>query len=206
MSENLPEPKMSLHQLVQLSNEIKSALTQNYGEVTDEVMQALMTLERKLPSKADGYKFVIDDLDSEVERWKARAADFIKISKAFETYAKSLKESIKGACISMGTEEIQGVDYRWKLMKAKPTVIIDDETKIPSGHKEIVQTTVIKKDGILEDLKQGLPVPGAHLEESLYVRCFPNTKSKGEKKNDKGNSDKPAKQLTANAGNDGGAS
>lgn len=171
----LPVPKdMNLHQLVQLSCEIKQALTDSFGELTPEVSDALMKLEQKLPSKADGYKFIVDDLENEAALWKKRATDFLNVAKSFDNYAKTMKEAILGACKQMGVDEILGNEYRWKLQKAKPTVIIDDEKLIPSGHKEIVQTPVIKKDGILEDLKQGIPVPGAHLEESLYVRCYPN--------------------------------
>lgn len=205
MSENLPVKKDdSLHQLVALSCDIKRALTESFGEITDDVGAALLKLEQKLPNKADGYKFVIDDLKSEGALWKKRAADFTAIARAFEKYAETMQQAILGACQQMGVDEILGHEYRWKLQRAKPTVIIDDEAKIPSGHKLIVQTTQIKKDGILEDLKQGLPVPGAHLEESLFVRCYPNTQRSLKNGKSKSDSSKGAESV-ANSGNDQGA-
>lgn len=173
-----PEQGDSLMKLVQLSAAIKQELVATYGEITFDIEEKLMVLERKLPSKADGYKFVIDDLESEAELWKKRAAQFAKVGQGFGAYADRMKKAILEACKTLNTDEILGNEYRWKLQKAKPTVIIDDESKIPDGHKETVTITKIKKDGILEDLKQGLPVPGAHLEESAFVRCYPNTTMK----------------------------
>jgi len=164
--------------LVDLSCQIKRALAENFGELDEQTEKMLSTLETNLPQKADGYKFVVDDLENEAALWKSRANQFQNVAKAFEKYADNMKARILNACAQMEVTEIEGENYRWKLQKAKPSVIIEDETKIPSGHKEVVQTIKIRKDSILEDLKSGIPVSGAKLEESLYVRCYVNTKGK----------------------------
>lgn len=178
----LPAKKdQSLYDLVSISQEIKRSLIENFGEMTPEVESSLLTLEERLPNKADGYRFITEDLRHEADLWKERAHTFLAVAKSFSIHADKMEGAIKEACIQMGVEELEGNEFRWKLQKAKPTIIIDDETKVPSGHKEIVQVTKIRKDGILEDLKSGIPVPGCHLEESVYVRCYTNSK-KGSKK------------------------
>lgn len=180
----------TLHELVTLSQDIKRALIDGFGELTEDAQKALELLDSRLPDKADGYKFVTDDLRNEAALWKKRAQDFLTVARTFETHADNMEQRLADACIQMEVKELVGRDYRWQLQNAKPKVIIDDETKIPSGHKEIVQVIKIRKDGILEDLKQGVPVPGTHLEESLYVRCYMNNKKGVENvqsSNNKGN-------------------
>lgn len=98
------------------------------------------------------------------------------VAKRFEAHADHMENRLKEACLKLGVKELHGRDYKWQLQQAKPKVVIDDETQIPSGHKEIVQVTKIRKDGILSDLIMGIPVPGAHLEKSEYVRCYMNVK------------------------------
>lgn len=166
----------TLNELVNLSMEIKRSLIENFGEIGEDSEKALAILESKLPDKADGYKFVTDDLRNEAALWKKRAQDFMAVAKKFEAHADHMENRLKEACLQMGVKELYGRDYKWQLQSAKPKVVFDDETKIPSGHLEIIQTTKIRKDGILEDLKMGVPVPGCHLEESQYIRCYLNTK------------------------------
>jgi hypothetical protein len=174
------EDKKSLVALADIAYQIKRVLMETGGELTPELEKAMAEVESKMPDKADSYVFVTQDLRNEAALWKKRAQDFAAVARTFENYADAMEESIKFACVKMNVTELEGAQYIWKLVKSKAAVMIDDETKIPSGHIEIVQTRKIRKDSIYEDLKNGLPVPGARLVENQHVRAYANT-AKGKK-------------------------
>lgn len=172
------EKDSTLFELVHLSHQIQQALVESFGEVTPDMEKSIAKLHEKLPDKADGYKFFIDDLKAQAEVWNDRAATLSSIAKAFMNYTEKLKYSLKMACVELGVDELKGNQYRWKLVNNAPSVIVDDEAKIPSNFKEIVQTTKLRKDLLSEALKSGAAVPGAHLEQGTHVRPYPNTSSK----------------------------
>lgn len=173
---------MKLAELVKLSNEIRLSLVETAGEITDETTTALMILETNLPVKADGYKFILDEIEAESDKFKERAEEFLKLSKSFKNYAEGLKGHLKISCIKMDIKELVGNDYYWKLQTSKPSVIVDDESKVPGKYKEVQQTIVIKKDLVLADLKAGIVIDGIRLEHNQHIRCYPKGATKKESK------------------------
>lgn len=170
---------MNLPELVRLSNELRLYLVESNGEITDQMIEGLAIVEQGLPAKVDSYKFVIDDMQSEVDKWKAKAEEFLKVSKGYELFIKRLKENIRIACISMDKIELIGNTYRWKLQTSNPALIIEDERLIPQKYKTIIQATEIDKKQLIADLKalkKDETIPGCKLETSNHVRSYPNNK------------------------------
>lgn len=163
---------MKLTELVQLSNEVRLALVEANGEINDETCKALLVLEDSLPRKAEGYFYLVKDLESQAEQYKERAEEFKRNAKACENYAEGLKERLKLACITMGVDELKGFEHRWKLQASKPSVIIDDETKIPGKYKTVVTTYKVDKDKIKADIEAQIEVEGCHLEKNSHVRAY----------------------------------
>ncbi len=168
----------SLFSLVQLSHAIQEKLVETMGELTPEIEREIAKIHEKLPDKADGYKFFIDDLKAQSELWSQRAFNFTLISKSFMSYIDRLKYSLKMACIELGVEQLEGSQFRWKLVNNAPSLIVDDEKLVPAEFKEIVQTTRIRTDMVKEVLKNGGTVPGTRLETGNHVRPYPMTKVK----------------------------
>lgn len=167
---------MNLPALVRLSNELRLFLVENDGEITDEMANGLAIVEKDLPAKVDSYKFIIDDMESEVVKWRERADEFTRIYKGYKLFIEKLKENLKFACISMNKTELEGNSYRWKLQNSKSSVIIEDEGLIPVEFKTVVQTIQINKDLIQKSFLEGSQVPGCRLEQNSYVRSYPNNK------------------------------
>lgn len=167
---------MKLTELVQLSNDIRLSLVESEGEITDETCKALLVLEESLPRKVDAYQFLVKDFEGESEKFKAKADEYSRLSKSFKNYGEQLKERLKLACIAMDVKELVGIDYKWKLVNSRPSIVVDDETKIPGIYKKIVQEIKIDKEMLHVDLKAGVVIEGLHLEPSTHVRSFPNTK------------------------------
>jgi hypothetical protein len=170
MSEN-----KSLYELVNISSQIKLKLIESAGELTDEISKQLIELEERLPSKCDGYKSIIEDLNHEAELWRKRAAQFLAVAKTFENHSDRLKDSLHGAIVRMEKTELEGNDFKAKLVKGRPKVIIDDETLVPGIYKKIIQETVIEKEAVARDLADGKKIDGAHSENQFHVRFYPRT-------------------------------
>lgn len=165
---------MNLIELVSLSNAVRLSLIESAGEITDETSKALAVLESNLPKKVDGYHYLVNEMEVEAEKLRAKAAEYTRLANSFENYCESLKARLKLACETMKVKELVGIEYKWKLTNAKSKVIIEDEAKIPQKYKkvEVVTTTKILKDQIYEELKADKPVEGAKLEPSTYMKPY----------------------------------
>lgn len=176
---------MKLTELVQLSNEVRLALVEANGELTDETCVALLQLEDSLPKKVDGYAYLVDDLAAQAEQFKAKADEFKRLQKACENYVDGLKERLKLACIAMDVKELKGNDHYWKLQDSTPSVDIGNEERstmtvikyanehlVPSQYKTVVQTISIDKKKILSDIKGGIEVQGCKLVRNQHVRKY----------------------------------
>lgn len=165
---------MKLTELVQLSNEVRLALVEAGGEINDETCRALLILEDSLPRKADGYAYLVKDLEAQALQFKERADEFKRLAKSCEAYADGLKERLKLACITMDVKEIKGVDHYWKLQDSNPSVDIGNEDLVPSQYKTVVQSIAIDKKKILADIKSGIEVQGCKLQKNTHVRMYVN--------------------------------
>lgn len=168
----------SLHQLLVMSQRITLVLLENDGLLTPELEKEIALLEEKLPSKIDGYRFVIENVKKEVEVWKQRAEFMTRVSKQLSNFVDRLNSQILIAMDIACTEKLEGDLFYAKKVNSKPSVVITDETMLDSKYKEIVQTVVVKKNEIYEDLSKGKEVKGTTLEQKQYVRFFANTKKK----------------------------
>lgn len=163
----------SLIELTQIANDIQMKLMESMGEVTDEIEKALVEIESRLPDKVDGYKFIIDKAQSDIEFWTKKSDEAHEIAQRLSNYISKLKEVTVIAAAQMQVNEIVGHEYIAKIINSPHRVIIENDQEIPQDFKEIVQTTCIKKKEILETIKSGKDVPGAHLEQSKYVKFVP---------------------------------
>lgn len=175
----------SLMALVDEASKIEMALIESGGVFTSEVEKLIEIKDLQLPEKVDGYDLVMERMESLARFYDEKAQMFLKMSDAASNVEKELKTRIKHAMTTMNSDEISGHDVRFKMMNANPTCVIEDENKI-EGHYKITEiVTKIDKKRIAEDLKLGVPVTGAHLEHSQYVRRFVNKPTPKGKKNAK---------------------
>ena len=158
------------------SNMITQQLIESGGEITPEMESYIKSLDFRLMSTVDTADLTLTRLDMEQDYFKGLADQYYKAARALENFKSRLKEEIKQTMIIHGFEEITGQNVRMKLTRTNPKLIIDGE--LPEKYKVQVVTTEIKKDAIKEDLKEGLCVEGAHLEESYALRTYVNVARK----------------------------
>lgn len=168
------ENKISLRDLVHASNSITEALIDG-GELTPELESALAVIETNLPEKIDGYHIMMTRLEEEAKYFKEKAAEFSLLANRIQNTQCRLKESIKQAMRDLGEDELKGNDYRFKLTNLKPKLVIDEIHIDRSYYMQVTKYEIDKKK-IEEDLKLGVPVKGAKLEEIKALRLYLNSR------------------------------
>ena len=165
--------KESLISIVKQWNKITEMVAENGGELSEEMDNELTKVELLLPAKVDACSHVMDRIDKEIELLDAQAEFYSKISKTYKNIKARIKDNIKFGMQELQVEELCGNDIRFVLTKTKSSLKIDEDLIDPGYVTEEV-TKIIDKRTILMDLRNGLPVAGAQLVETVALRSYPN--------------------------------
>lgn len=165
--------KETLRDLIQQSNDLMLQLAEGGGELTTEMETQLLKIETTLPAKIDGYSYIIERLESETEFWKKKSQFYSAIAKSCDGLRDRLRGNIKFAMTEQNVKEIVGYDIKFKLTKAKSSLVID-EKKLDKKYFDQVVSQVVNKDRVEADLKLGVVIPGAEFVENTALRTYPN--------------------------------
>lgn len=146
-------------------------LIANEGEITAEQETALNALVRKV----DDCDMFMRRLDMEAEYFEAQAKLFADQAKRVKARRDWFTAYIKMVMQSGDMKEMVGERIKFVLQNNPPKAVIDDEALIPKEYAVTETITKIEKKRLLEDLKMGVPVPGAHLERDQRVVPKPNS-------------------------------
>lgn len=155
----------SLSLIVSQVAELENQLIESGGVLTEDIEKALAIVDTHLPEKIDSYAAVIERFDLVEQFYKDKAAFYLGLAKSASSVTERCKDNLKFAMKELGVTELAGNEIKYTLSKNGPKAIVDDSSKIDQIYK--VTETVVKIDNkrILEDLKVGVPVEGAHLED-----------------------------------------
>lgn len=171
-------PAISNPNLFQLTREAQTivlALIESGGELTPEIESRIEANETALMRKVDGYVYYDDHFDAQIDLLKRKEEGLRSIRKGIENAKERLRENIKAAMLAMKTDVLTGDEYRFKISKRAPKLVIDNEAAIPQDYKIIVQSTTVDKETLGAALRDGFTVPGARLEEVKALLTQPNT-------------------------------
>lgn len=171
----------SLVELAKNSATLEEMLIMSGGEMTAEIEDMLTVKDIQLPAKIDSYALVMDRMESISRFYEEKAEFYQRLSRAADNVIVRCKENLKFAMITLHEDEIVGFDVKFKLVKSNPSCIIEDELKIDPAYTTVKTVVTVDKKRITEDLKLGIPVAHAHLEQGVSLRKFANSpgKSKG---------------------------
>jgi hypothetical protein len=165
--------------LVSLVDELawlEMALIESGGEITKEIEDACPEfVTGAVAQKVDNYANYIDKLEYNVDFYKAKAQNFLKIAAGLENFKKHLEDNIQFAMLKNQTTELLGIDYKYKLMKSQQTVILN-ENIIPSEFQNVKTSVSIDKKRIKEAIESGRDIPGAVLSVNTHIRKYNNSK------------------------------
>ena len=107
----------------------------------------------------------------------AEAAAIADVKKAMERrqtalehhQAERLRRYLKGEMERIGLTRVQHPWLTVRVQANPPSVVIDDEARLPDGFKQAVTTVKLLKADLAQALKAGHVVTGAHLEQTTRL-------------------------------------
>ncbi len=166
----------TLPALVAQAQTFITATLESEGEITEQVEGLLPVMEAKIPAKIDAYVHIKDQVEMQAEYFKAKAAQFAQAAKQMEKVAESLKERLKWAAGELGTNTLEGFDFKITISDSVPSVVVENEDQIDFVYFEEVRTLKLNKAKLKEDLLMGRKVSGAHLKHGKTIRFSTNKK------------------------------
>lgn len=142
-----------------------------YSEDIDEqtILDTLESLEGEIEDKADNYAKIIISLKADAKAIKDEETRLSDRRKALENKSETLKKNLEGVMRETGKTDFKTALHSFKIQKNPESVIIDDESKIPSTYL-IEQQPQIDKNAISKLLKSGVKVSYAHLKQGEGLR------------------------------------
>lgn len=176
------ENNKSLALIVNEALIIEKMLIESSGEVNEDIEKALAVNSQELALKVDGYVEIISRFESLEDYYKARADYFKEISSRCKKAVDRLKENIKFGMNELRTDEIKGLDMRFKVTPTSGTLKITDEETIPVEFKKEEIRTVIDTKSLKEAISKGLKIEGAEVIPGFSLRSYANTPERKSKK------------------------
>jgi Siphovirus Gp157 len=157
--------------IIQEAEALTNALLQFDGEITPELESQLAMSGQELRDKLDSYGYVIEALKMRQAYALQRLKEWEKVASGCDNALENIKSRIKHSLEQLDLPEVHGFEYSFRLQANPPSVIVDDENAIPEEFKttEVKTTVKISKKDILDALKDGRVVPGAHAERSTKL-------------------------------------
>lgn len=138
----------------------------------DSLETALQTVEDNITVKAENMAKLIKNIEGNIKALKGEEKRLQGKRRALENKIVNIKDYLEYQLKNMDLKKVQGDIFTVAIQKNPPTVKFTDEDLIPEKYKETIVTTKIPKKAILDDIKEGIEVPGAEMiqGESLRIR------------------------------------
>lgn len=171
---------LSLRSIVVRSQDLIAKIAENGGEITPDIEMQLQEIDTKTPATIDAFSTMMERLEIEGAYWKKKAEEYSIVAKGLEKAQVRMKEFMKYAIEQLNTDELNGLEVRYKLSRSKPKLVIN-ESYLDDSWKKTETTIAISADKakIESALKEGQQIDGAMLVETKSLRKYINTR--GEK-------------------------
>lgn len=166
---------MSL-KLYELTDKYQHALQalSTLEDVDDETIQnTLEGLQGDIEEKALNVAAYVQNILAEATTMREYEKRMKGRRETLERRAKRMKAYLKFEMERGELKAIKGEELSLAIRASKCSVMIEDEEKISMDYRgHIPETWPIDKKGIYDDLKEGKPVAGAHLESNTHLRII----------------------------------
>lgn len=153
--------------LYKIGTELQQALEMvmdHDGEVTEEIEQALESIEKSLVEKTDNIASWVESQEDLVNLIKEKENQLKELKKKIEKRMSSFDLYVEGCLINMGKASLEGDTRKISIRKRSQVVQVTDESKLPLDYINIPKP-VSKPDlkAIKKAIESGVDVPGAHI-------------------------------------------
>lgn len=132
--------------------------------------KALKDIEDNIEIKAENTAKLIKGIDSDIEVLKTEEKRLADRRKALENKKEGIKSYLENHLRIMEIDKVKTPLFTVALQNNPPSVNVLNEDLIPERYKKSVTTVSLVKKDLLEDLKQGLIIPGAEIKQTKSLR------------------------------------
>ena len=160
---------MKLYELMQNYINLQDLLEdETIGQ--DLIEAAMKEVGEDIEEKAQNYAVIIKNLEAEAEALEKEEKRLAARKSSLRNRNKILKDNLENSMKVIGKTKFKTNLFSFNIGKNPPSVNIDDENLIPDQY--IVYTKSAAKKAMLDDIKQGVIIPGVSLKqtESLRIR------------------------------------
>lgn len=161
-----------LYELTQAYTHLESLIDEGMEETT--LVASLDAIEGAFVDKGKDVAAFIRNLETTAEAIKSAESQMAARRKALENRAASIKNYLLGNMLRTGIEKIECPLFRVTVKNNPPRVVVDDERLIPAEYMRQPEPPppMPDKKKMLEDMKQGVVIDGAHMEsgKSLLIK------------------------------------
>ncbi len=159
--------------LYQLTAEYR-ALAERLADTQEDPQAVLDTLEGELwpiEQKTRAISYVLSNLDYLVEAGRQAEKQVAALRRAREARIERLKAYMQACMEIAGITKVECPEFQAAIRKNPPKVVIDDEAQVPAPYWRQPEPPppVLDKERIKEDIKAGIDVPGARLEQTTRL-------------------------------------
>ncbi|MDD5037427.1 MAG: siphovirus Gp157 family protein [Methylococcaceae bacterium] len=139
----------------------------------DCILDTLEGIEGEMADKAENIAALCCELEATAAAIKEAETRQKSRRQAMENKASRLRKYLLDAMAATGNSKFETSRFRIAIRQNPEAVIIDDEAAIPGDYyREIPARMELDKAILKQAMKDGFPVPGAHLErgQRLEIR------------------------------------
>jgi len=159
---------MKLYELVENYNNILE-LIENPDIPADILEKSLSEINEGIEAKAENIAKIIKNIEAEIEGFKQEEKRLSEKRKPLENKIKSLKSYIEESMRTTNKLKFKSKLFSFNIQNNAPSVSILDNNIIPKEYF-IEQQPVLDKRKLLTDLKEGLKIEGAEVQQTSSLR------------------------------------
>ena len=136
------------------------------GIEPEQLQDALGDIEEAFQSKGEHILYLMQNMSSDVEAYKAEESRLAKRRKITENQLASIKEYLILNMVSSGISKLDNGVIKAGIVKPRPVLVIRHEELIPPEFKKVAVTSSVDKKQLLAALKDGEEILGCEIGQS----------------------------------------
>ena len=155
---------MQLYNITENLKQVEQMIAE--GADPEQLQDAIYDIDEAFEENAGNILFILKNMESSIESIKSEEKRLAQRRKTIENQLEGLKEYLVRNMAETGRTKVSNDLMTASYIKPKPMLVVDDEDAIGSDYRSIKVTTSLDKKRILDELKDGKEIEGAHIGES----------------------------------------
>jgi len=161
---------MSESALYSISSEYLKVLNAIDEDNNDETIKSVLSdIKEDLDMKIIAVSSYIKNCESRINEIKKAEANMYKRRHSLTKKTNRLKDYLCHWMTECGVASVESPQLDVKIKVNPPKVVVDDEEKVPLDYFEFKTETIMNLNKMKNDMKFGLYIEGAHLEQTQRV-------------------------------------